>query len=33
MTKLDLKRILRGSIIRYLSATLPPAVNVESKVT
>ena len=32
MTKLDLKRILRGSLIRYLFAPLPPAVNVTPKV-
>ena len=31
MTKLDLKRILRGSIIRCLSATLSPTANVKPK--
>ena len=33
MTKLDLKRILRGSLIRYLFAPLPPTVNVVPEVT
>ena len=31
MTKLDLKRILRGSIIRCRSATLSPTANVKPK--
>ena len=32
MTKLDLKRILRGLIIRYRSAALSPTANVKPKV-
>ena len=33
MTRLDLKRILRRSLIRYLFAPLPPTVNVVPEVT